>query len=106
MSSHQPSGRALAEVAPECVVLLVARDGDAERGTPVRLKVRSLAKLPPPALLVDERLADVEEHGRYGHRTSQALTLEVRQVCTKASTASDGGRPVTRLLSSNPGPQG
>jgi len=41
----------------------------------VRLEAGALAELAPPALLVDERLADVEEHGRYGHRCTHALTL-------------------------------
>jgi hypothetical protein len=78
-------------------VLLAARDGDAERGPhDVRLETGALAELPPPALLVDERLADVEERGRYRHRLGQCLTLELRRVCDKRFTAGSASAPVAR----------
>jgi hypothetical protein len=49
-------------MAPQRVVLLSTGDGDAERGPDdVRLKAGTLGKLAPPALLVHERFADVEE---------------------------------------------
>jgi hypothetical protein len=74
-------------VAPERVVLLSARDGDAEGGPHhVRLEPCALAKQPPPALLVDERLPDVEEHGRQQQITHKCPALDTCRVCAKAST--------------------
>ena len=66
-----------AEMAPELVVLLATLDGHAERGPDhVRLEAGTLGEDSPPALLVDERLADVEEDGLQRHgRSLQSLAL-------------------------------
>ena len=58
-----PRGRALdAEVTPQRGVFLPALDRHAERGPDdVRLEIGAIGEAPPPALLVDERLADVED---------------------------------------------
>lgn len=54
-----------AKVAPKRVVLLPALDRDTEsRPYDMRLKAGTLGKLPPPALLIDERLSDVEKTAR------------------------------------------
>ena len=56
------------EMPPESVVLLPALDRDAERGPDhVWLQARTLGEFTPPPLLVDERLADVEDDGLQSH---------------------------------------
>jgi len=75
-------------MAPQLVVLLASLDRHTERRPDdVRLEAGTLGEKPPPALLADQRLADVEEDGFQRHRRSlQCLALEVRQlradVCT------------------------
>jgi hypothetical protein len=63
-------------VAPELIVLLTSRDGHAERRPDdVRLEPGTRGKNPPPALLIHERLADVEEDRLQRHRALQCLAL-------------------------------
>ena len=73
---HQSVGRSIRD-GTRLVVLLATPDGHAERGPDdVRLEAGALREDSPPALLVDERLADVEEDGLQRHgRSLQRLAL-------------------------------
>jgi hypothetical protein len=56
-------------VAPELVVLLAPLDGHTQRRPDdVRLKTGTFGQHSPPAFLVDEGLADVEEDSLQRHR--------------------------------------
>jgi hypothetical protein len=68
-----------AQMAPELPVLLPALDRLAERRPhDVRSDSGRVGHLAPVALLVDERLADIEDHRAHGHRLSPSPVAGIR----------------------------
>ena len=95
---HHVVGSLDPEVPPELVVLLAARDRDAERRPDhVRLQTRSLGEEPPPSLLVDERLADVEEDGSQSHDSTSCEIGRRRDLQQPNVTVDDTDPPTARL---------
>ena len=82
------------EVPPELVVLLAALDRDAERRPDdVRLQPLPLGEHPPPPLLVDERLADVEEDRLQSHDSTSARSASVVIFSSRTSPSTTRIRP-------------
>ena len=101
ISSHA-LGRLDPEVAPEPEVLLAARDREAERGPDdVGTEPHRACHLAPVALLVDERLADVEEDRLQSrsHDSTRARSSRVVILRSRGSPGTTLMRPPARSTS-------
>ena len=99
-SCHQPVGLLEPEMAPERVVLLTPLDRDTERRPDdVRLQTGALGEPAPPPLLVDERLADVEDDCLQSHDSTSARSAEVVTLSSRGSPSTTATRPPLRSTS-------
>src|SRR5919201_891470 len=92
--------RVAAEKLEDAPVVLATRDDDAERGPDdVRSDAEPLRVRGPVAGLVDERLADVEEHGLHSHDATtsrSAVSVTFRRRGSTGATNACGVCTVTR----------
>ena len=88
------------EMAPERRVLFPSGDRHAQRGPDdMRLQPAMICKPAPPALLVDERLADVEDDGLQSHDSTSARSAGVVTFISLRSPSTTATRPPDRSTS-------